>query len=74
MKYGKLFYDFELDRINIAFEDGGYGDGFHSGDILDVYDPQDGHWKERRLEYDHSRDEWYFAGFAVIPAGAEIRI
>ena len=37
MKYGKLFYDGQLDRINVWFEDGSYGDGFHCGEILETY-------------------------------------
>ena len=74
MKHGKLFYGGELDRINVSFEGSGYGEGFHCGDVLETYNPQSGLWEERRLEYDHGRDEWYFVGVGAIPVGTEIRV
>ena len=74
MKRGKLFYDGELDRINVRFDNGGYGDGFRCGDVIEAYNPQRDRWESRRLEYDGARDEWYFVGFGAIPIGTEIRM
>ena len=74
MKYGRLFYDGELGRINVVFEDKSYGDGFHCGDILEAYNPKNRSWELRRLEYDHNRDKWFFVGFGSIPVSTEIRM
>ena len=74
MKYGRLFYDGQLDHINVRFKDGSYGDGFHCGDVLETYNPTNGGWEQRRLEYDDNRDEWFFVGFGSIPVSTVIRM
>lgn len=73
MKYGELFYDSEIGRINAQWEDGSYGDGYHCGDILEVRRPSDAAFAQLRLEYDESRDEWHFIGAGAIPCGTEVR-
>ncbi|MPN05515.1 hypothetical protein SDC9_152766 [bioreactor metagenome] len=74
MKYGKLFYDSELDRVNVSFGNGLYGDGFHCGDTFEIYNPENSQWEWQRLEYSHSDEEWFFVETGSIPAGIEIRI
>lgn len=71
MTYGKLFYDNETDRIKVNWEDGSYSDGFHCGEVIDVYIPVKGIWEPYRIEYD---TEWYFFGFGPIPVDTKIRI
>ena len=59
MRNGTLFYNAELDRMDIAFS-GGHYDGTHCGECLDVniY----GAWIPVRMEYDGPRCEWYLIG------------
>lgn len=59
MRQGKLFYNTELERMDIAFSDGHYN-GIHCGECFDimVYDT----WVPVRMEYDHARREWYLIG------------
>lgn len=73
MKYGKLFFDDEIERVNVHWEDGSYGDGFHCGEVLDAYIPVKGTWEPYRIEYDHAEKEWYFVGLGSIPVCTEIR-
>jgi hypothetical protein len=59
MRQGTLFYNAELDRMDIAFSDG-YYNGIHCGECLDmrIY----GAWVPVRMEYDHYRRTWYLIG------------
>ncbi|MFI3228089.1 MAG: DUF5348 domain-containing protein [Clostridia bacterium] len=74
MKFGKLFYDSEINRVNISFYKGGYGYGYHCGDIINARIPTSTDFKKYRIEYDASKQEWYFVGLGSIPAGTEVSI
>lgn len=77
MKYGKIFVDTEIRRLNVHWEDGSYGDGFHCGEVVNIRVPEIGKWEHYRIEYNHSEQEWYFAGlprkYGCIPVDTEIR-
>ncbi len=59
MRQGRLFYNAELERMDIAFSDG-YYNGIHCGGCFDVkiY----GAWVPVRMEYDGALREWYLIG------------
>ena len=66
---GKLFYDTELERVNISFDDGTYHDGLRCGDCLEFRTVDfsksrlgDEKWVPTRIEYDHTEKEWYLDG------------
>lgn len=74
MKFGNLFYDTEINRVNVSWADGSYGDGYHCGDVIKVRRPEDTEFRYLRLEYDHGEKEWYFSGVGEIPFGTEVRV
>lgn len=77
MKYGKIFVDSEIDRVNVHWDDGTYGDGYHCGEVVEIKVPAIGEWEKYRIEYNHEQQAWYFAGmpkaYGNIPVGTEIR-
>jgi hypothetical protein len=71
MKYGKLIFSREENRLDILSEDGSLLGGLHCGDRLDVL--VDHKWTPTRVEYDH---DWYLFGLypsGQIPVGLEVR-
>ena len=60
MKQGVLGYNAENDLYGLLQSDLWVIDGFHCGESIDIR--IDGEWISTRMEYDHSRKEWYLAG------------
>jgi len=66
MREGTVFFNADLDRMDIKFEDSSLG-GFHCGDSFQIY--LHCVWEDARIEYDHKRKEWY-----LIYGGTENKI
>ncbi len=60
MKQGVLGYNAENDRYGLLQSDLWVIEGFHCGEHLEV--KLEGKWIPTRMEYDHSRKEWYLVG------------
>lgn len=58
MKTGTMFYDHEVGRMDICFENGDTYGGLHCGECLDV--EIDGAYVQARMEY--YQKEWYLVG------------
>lgn len=69
MKYGKLFYDNKLNRMNVHWDDGSDGKGFHCGEVIFARIPALGTWDYYRIEHN---GDWYFFEYGDIPVGTEI--
>ena len=67
MKIGKLYYDGNLDRYDMRYENGGEYGGFHCGEVIEVR--KDEEWKKTRFEYSHRvNGGWYLVGLDISPA------
>jgi hypothetical protein len=68
---GKLFYNYNNDRIGIKFNDGIIEDGLHCGMTMDV--KIKGNWIPTRIEM---AEDWYLVGIKGIDSleGLEVRI
>ena len=61
-KQGKLFYNHNLQRMDIVFDDETFLGGLNCGDTLDVLvDPIKWKWENVRVEYDDDLG-WYLKG------------
>ena len=70
MKYGKLDYDYSVNRMDVKFEDGARFGGLHCGEPMEV--KINGKWVPTRIEYGR---EWYIvAAPRVNPEGLEVRM
>jgi len=72
MKQGKLYYDGNLGRYDILFEDGSEYGGLHCGDCFEVQLLKSASgWIPTRIEYDHGDDGgevgWYLTGLENSP-------
>jgi hypothetical protein len=46
---GKLSYNGHTKRMEVCFDNGGYSDGLHCGDVIEAFFA--GRWNEIRTEY-----------------------
>jgi len=78
MKEGKLFYNYDLDRVDILYQDGREHGGLHAGNVIDVKTRAG--WQPMRIEYSADGDDWYFIGdvdiclYEAIFRGLPVRI
>lgn len=72
MKYGKLIYNGEFNRLYVLLDNDSTLGGLHCGDCLEVM--LDNKWIPARVEYD---EDWYLSGICLggrIPVGLSVRV
>lgn len=72
MKYGKLIYNGEFNRLDVLLDNDSTIGGLHCGDCLEVM--LDCKWIPTRVEYD---EDWYLSGICLsgrIPVGLNVRV
>jgi hypothetical protein len=72
MKYGKLIYDNDSNRLDVLFDDGSTLGGFHCGNCLDIQ--LDSKWIPTRVEYDKDWHLYRLYQSGQIPVGLEVRV
>lgn len=59
-KNGTLMHNADAECLYIAFDDGTDSDQLHCGDYMEAN--LDGMWTPVRIEYSHTKEEWFFIG------------
>ena len=73
-KEGTLFYNSNLKRLDISFDDDTLYGGLHCGDTLDVLvNSLKWEWQNVRVEYDDDRG-WYLMGCTSPEFDLRVRI
>jgi hypothetical protein len=69
--YGKLFFNYNRDRMDVMYDDGTTENGLHCGQCMDVF--INGEWKATRLEMS---DDWFLVGIKGLDTleGLKVRL